>query len=137
MSGKVVSLEAHKVERNVRSTLPVDGIPWVTAEEMAGDVIMAVNQRWHDFATDLLRRLDPRNEERQAYIAAKTPGWREEGARLRSLRERAGLTRAELARALDVSSGRIARLEAGEPCRDARLLRAAYLLALAVAGRGN
>lgn len=64
------------------------------------------------------------------YIANHAAEWAAEGARLQALRERAGMSRTALAKTLEVSPQRIARLEQGMLVVDARLLRAAYLLFL-------
>lgn len=85
-----------------------------------------------EFQQKILDAIDPirRYTRATVYAANHAAEWRAEGARLQSLRERAGVSRAALARAVGVSAARIARLEAGMPVADARLLRAAYLLFL-------
>jgi predicted transcriptional regulator len=81
--------------------------------------------------------LDParRRVKATVYAANHAQEWHETGRQLQSLRERAGVSRTALARAIGVSPARIARLEAGMPVADARLLRAAYLLFLEIVGK--
>ncbi|NHM25984.1 helix-turn-helix transcriptional regulator [Desulfofundulus sp. TPOSR] len=86
----------------------------------------------NEFQENLLNLIDPARRRTRAivYAANHAREWAEEGARLQSLREQAGVSRTALAKTLGVSPQRIARLEQGMPVVDERLLRAAYLLFL-------
>lgn len=56
--------------------------------------------------------------------------WINEGARLKQLREEHKMSRAELARLMNTSATRLARLENGEGVRDARILSSLYEYAI-------
>lgn len=67
-------------------------------------------------------------ENREMWIASKMDEWQTHGLYLKSLREGFGISVAEVAKKLCVSTPRIKRLERGEPVRDAKLLRRSYYL---------
>lgn len=89
-----------------------------------------LNRRIEEFHSEMVKLITGYPSRRAEYVAAHSQEWVAEGARLQAQRERAGVTRGALAKALGVSTRRIARLEMGKPVRDARLLRAAVVLAL-------
>jgi len=92
----------------------------------------ALKIMFDDFSNKLQNMILParRQTRRVVYAANHAAEWQAQGAELQALREASGVTRSALAKSLGVSGARIARLERGEPVRDARLLRAAIILFL-------
>lgn len=71
------------------------------------------------------------------HVAQNTQTWIVAGAQLQGRREEVGATRGQVARALNISVGRLKRLESGQAVRDARLLAAAVELYLTIVESKN
>lgn len=64
---------------------------------------------------------------KEMYVLQNQRIWKQKGALLRKMRKEAGISVANMAAHLKVSSRRLYRFEAGEPVRDAKLIEASYI----------
>lgn len=65
-------------------------------------------------------------ETKDTWVDINRERWIREGQRLKERRQNVGISRAKMARLMEVSTSRLRRLEIGEGIRDARVIRKFY-----------
>lgn len=78
-----------------------------------------------DFAT-IGRNVVEKLEKKRAYVKSMRQAWKDEGERLRKLREALNIPRSQIAKQLHMSVSTLYRLEAGDTVKRRQLIVAAY-----------